>query len=243
MHNTARDVRGVPRGLPPRSGARCSSSAARGSTSPRPTELGVDRIFGRGTTPGEVASLPRPRARPAGASGGRRDRGGPHERPPARADRHPPPLRAVQPRPLRREPRRRRLQPRPASATSRPRCASATDGDEGLFASYSDVQFRAPVRAGDVLEVTADASSGSAGAAARSSSRRRVVCRGRPDRGGERRRGARPAARRDDGPRHRRRPGDRVNAGGPDRTRHAVRHAGPNTSIHSFGGSARTQPR
>jgi len=30
-----------------------------------------------------------------------------------------------------------------------------TDGDEGLFASYSDVQFRAPVRAGDVLEVEA----------------------------------------------------------------------------------------
>jgi len=29
------------------------------------------------------------------------------------------------------------------------------DGDEGLFASYSDVQFRAPVRAGDVVEVTA----------------------------------------------------------------------------------------
>jgi 3-aminobutyryl-CoA ammonia-lyase len=29
------------------------------------------------------------------------------------------------------------------------------DGDEGLFASYSDVQFRAPVVAGDVLEVTA----------------------------------------------------------------------------------------
>ena len=31
-----------------------------------------------------------------------------------------------------------------------------TDGDEGLFASYSDVQFRAPVRAGDVLEITAE---------------------------------------------------------------------------------------
>ena len=31
-----------------------------------------------------------------------------------------------------------------------------TDGDEGLFASYSDVQFRAPVRAGDVLEVAAE---------------------------------------------------------------------------------------
>ena len=29
-----------------------------------------------------------------------------------------------------------------------------TDGDEGLFASYSDVQFREPVRAGDVLEIT-----------------------------------------------------------------------------------------
>lgn len=28
-----------------------------------------------------------------------------------------------------------------------------TDGDEGLFASYSDVQFLAPVRGGDVLEV------------------------------------------------------------------------------------------
>jgi 3-aminobutyryl-CoA ammonia-lyase len=29
-----------------------------------------------------------------------------------------------------------------------------TDGDEGLFASYSEVQFLAPVRAGDVLEVS-----------------------------------------------------------------------------------------
>ncbi len=28
-----------------------------------------------------------------------------------------------------------------------------TDGDEGLFASYADVQFRAPVRAGDVIEI------------------------------------------------------------------------------------------
>jgi 3-aminobutyryl-CoA ammonia-lyase len=31
-----------------------------------------------------------------------------------------------------------------------------TDGDEGLFASYEDVQFRSPVRAGDLLEVTAE---------------------------------------------------------------------------------------
>ncbi len=57
----------------------------------------------------------------------------------------------------------------------------ALDGDEGLFASYADVQFRAPVRAGDVVEVTATV--------ARMGSRSRtlefvcaVVCRGRPDR-------------------------------------------------------------
>jgi 3-aminobutyryl-CoA ammonia-lyase len=31
-----------------------------------------------------------------------------------------------------------------------------TDGDEGLFASYSDVQFRAPVRVGDVLEIACE---------------------------------------------------------------------------------------
>ncbi len=55
-----------------------------------------------------------------------------------------------------------------------------TDGDEGLFASYSDVQFRAPVRAGDVLEVEA--------VVTRVGSRSRtieftvrVICRGRPE--------------------------------------------------------------
>jgi 3-aminobutyryl-CoA ammonia-lyase len=31
-----------------------------------------------------------------------------------------------------------------------------TDGDEGLFASYSEVQFKAPVRAGDVIEISAE---------------------------------------------------------------------------------------
>ncbi|MCW2754278.1 MAG: 3-aminobutyrl-CoA ammonia lyase [Marmoricola sp.] len=31
-----------------------------------------------------------------------------------------------------------------------------TDEDEGLFASYAEVQFRAPVRAGDVLEVVGE---------------------------------------------------------------------------------------
>jgi 3-aminobutyryl-CoA ammonia-lyase len=30
-----------------------------------------------------------------------------------------------------------------------------TDGDEGLLAGYSSVQFHAPVRAGDVIEATA----------------------------------------------------------------------------------------
>jgi 3-aminobutyryl-CoA ammonia-lyase len=56
-----------------------------------------------------------------------------------------------------------------------------TDGDEGLFASYSDVQFRAPVRAGDVVEVSAEV--------VRVGTRSRtlefvatVVARGRPDR-------------------------------------------------------------
>jgi len=31
-----------------------------------------------------------------------------------------------------------------------------SDGDEGLFAGYSDVRFLAPVQAGDVVEVTAE---------------------------------------------------------------------------------------
>lgn len=55
-----------------------------------------------------------------------------------------------------------------------------TDGDEGLFAAYSDVQFVEPLRAGDVVEVTATVT--------RVGNRSRdiefvatVVCRGRPD--------------------------------------------------------------
>ncbi|GAA1908805.1 3-aminobutyryl-CoA ammonia-lyase [Nocardioides lentus] len=31
-----------------------------------------------------------------------------------------------------------------------------TDGDEGLFASYDEVRFHAPLRAGDVVEVAAE---------------------------------------------------------------------------------------
>ena len=56
------------------------------------------------------------------------------------------------------------------------------DGDEGLFAGYRDVLFTAPIRAGDVLEVTAQIS--------RVGNRSRtlelscaVVCRARPDLG------------------------------------------------------------
>jgi 3-aminobutyryl-CoA ammonia-lyase len=57
-----------------------------------------------------------------------------------------------------------------------------TDGDEGLFASYSDVQFLAPVRAGDVLEV--EARLVRVGRRSRQLAfEARVVCRGRPDRG------------------------------------------------------------
>ncbi|MEV4200557.1 hotdog domain-containing protein [Micromonospora globbae] len=55
------------------------------------------------------------------------------------------------------------------------------DGDEGLFASYSDVQFRAPIRAGDVVEVSATVTR--VGTRSRTLEfEARVVCRGRPDR-------------------------------------------------------------
>jgi 3-aminobutyryl-CoA ammonia-lyase len=54
------------------------------------------------------------------------------------------------------------------------------DGDEGLFASYSDVQFRAAIRAGDVLEVQARVIR--VGIRSRTLEFEcRVVCRGRPD--------------------------------------------------------------
>ena len=57
-----------------------------------------------------------------------------------------------------------------------------TDGDEGLFAAYSEVAFEAPVLAGDVVEVVAELD--------RVGNRSRgvrfvasVVCRADPDRG------------------------------------------------------------
>ena len=58
-----------------------------------------------------------------------------------------------------------------------------TDADEGLFASYSDVQFHSALRGGDVVEVSATL--------VRMGRRSRemrfeahVTCRGAPDRGG-----------------------------------------------------------
>jgi 3-aminobutyryl-CoA ammonia-lyase len=55
------------------------------------------------------------------------------------------------------------------------------DGDEGLFAGYSDVRFTGAIRAGDILEVT--------GSISRVGNRSRtvelscvVLCRGRPER-------------------------------------------------------------
>src|SRR3954454_19941487 len=57
-----------------------------------------------------------------------------------------------------------------------------SDGDEGLFASYSDVQFMHPVRAGDCIEVTATLTR--VGTRSRTIDfRLLVVARGRPDRG------------------------------------------------------------
>ena len=54
-----------------------------------------------------------------------------------------------------------------------------TDGDEGLFAGYSDVRFLAPVRAGDVLEIEATVTR--VGNRSRTLDLvARVVCRGTP---------------------------------------------------------------
>lgn len=57
-----------------------------------------------------------------------------------------------------------------------------TDGDEGLFASYSDVQFRGPIAAGDCIEVTATLVR--VGSRSREMDfELRVTARGNPDRG------------------------------------------------------------
>ena len=57
-----------------------------------------------------------------------------------------------------------------------------TDGDEGLFAGYSKVEFLAPIQAGDVLEATATITR--VGTRSRTVDfEARVVCRAVPSRG------------------------------------------------------------
>jgi 3-aminobutyryl-CoA ammonia-lyase len=57
-----------------------------------------------------------------------------------------------------------------------------SDGDEGLFASYSEVQFLAPVLVGDVIEATATVIR--VGRRSREIAfEARVVCRAAPERG------------------------------------------------------------
>ena len=106
-------------------------------------DLGVDRVFTRGTTPGEVASYLVHR---------RRDRGRrPHEH-------------SRRPEVGLRSTHRRYVSYAEAHYAGNlvdgawglglfgdvaTEMCIRTDGDEGLFASYTDVQFRAPVRAGD----------------------------------------------------------------------------------------------
>jgi 3-aminobutyryl-CoA ammonia-lyase len=63
-----------------------------------------------------------------------------------------------------------------------PEASVRADGDEGLFAAYSDVQFLAPVLAGDVLEASATITR----VGRRSREMRfeaRVLCRADPARG------------------------------------------------------------
>ena len=56
-----------------------------------------------------------------------------------------------------------------------------TDNDEGLFASYADVQFRAPVVAGDVLEVTAIITRVGTRPSRQLGFEAKVVCRAQPE--------------------------------------------------------------
>jgi 3-aminobutyryl-CoA ammonia-lyase len=57
-----------------------------------------------------------------------------------------------------------------------------TDGDEGLFAGYSSVEFLAPIQAGDIIEATATLTR--VGTRSRDLTfEARVTCRATPDRG------------------------------------------------------------
>ena len=169
-------------GLGPAS-ARCWWWAARGSIPARPRDLGVDKIFGRGTTPSEVASYLVHALAPEGSGGSApADGEPPHEQPSSVG------LSVTH---------RRYVKYGDAHyggnlvdgayvlglfgdvATE---VCIRTDGDEGLFASYSDVQFRAPVLAGDIIEATATVTA--VGRRSRQLAlEARVVCRADPSRG------------------------------------------------------------
>lgn len=57
-----------------------------------------------------------------------------------------------------------------------------TDGDEGLFAGYSSVEFLAPIQAGDMIEATATLTR--IGSRSRGITfEARVICRAAPERG------------------------------------------------------------
>ncbi len=170
-------------------------------------ELGVDRVFTRGTTPGEVASFIVHRLAPRAGCGMSAPEVGitvVHRRYVPFSDAH----------------YAGNLVDGAYSMKLFGDVATEmcirTDGDEGLFASYSDVQFLAPVRAGDVLEITCTLT--------RVGTRSRtldlavhVVARGEPtpqQPGG--RGNARRAAARHHGDRHRRRPAVRLADPPPD---------------------------
>ncbi len=155
-------------------------------------ELGVDKIFGRATTPREVASYlvhalaPEPEL--AAAAAGRRGRrgsvtagtaagGGRHDGLTVTHRRYVPASHAHYGGNLVDGAYVLALFGDVATEA-----AIRMDGDEGLFASYSDVQFREPVLAGDVIEVTATVvrtGRRSRGLAFEA----RVVCRADPGRG------------------------------------------------------------
>ena len=145
-------------------------------------DLGVDKIFGRGTTPGEVASYLVHALAPRGVrgDGSPRKEGGSMTAEVGLSVTH-----------------RRYVKYGDAHYAGNlvdgayvlglfgdvaTEVCIRGDADEGLFASYSDVQFRAPVRAGDVIEATATVTA--VGRRSRQLAfEARVVCRGDAARG------------------------------------------------------------
>ena len=197
------DVGRVPRGVPGRPGAaaRRRRAALRGGLA---GALGVDRIFGRGTTPGEVASYlvhalvaPSATGRSKGAMSTMTERDGPHGH-----DGPAPPLRPLQPRPLRRQPRRRRLLAGRLRRRRHRDVHPSPTATRACSRPTRDVQFLAPVRAGDCIEI--EATLVRVGTRSREMEFAvRVVAAGQPRARRVRRRRPRPAGRRHDGPRRR----------------------------------------